>query len=890
MNSNVNKTIVFRLGDETRHVIEKIDDDIIENSLFSDQYKKALSSIDNLLSLNNSPSTQEDINIENPANNIISFIGDRGAGKTSCMLSVAQLLKNGLKGEIKSTYPNVSNHKYYCMDRIDPSFFDETHNVIELFLANLYHDFQTIIRDSRSDIREETRERKVFEAFAKAQKMMTEMTKPQRERMDVLDDLQNLSAGVQLGNLLKELVKAFFEYLNIDSGVLVLPIDDIDLNSRQAPEMLEQIRKYLILPNIILLLSVKIDQLALTKRIHLQKEYEIIRYSVMLKDGTVLDDMVEAYLTKLLPHQQRVYLPEGTAYFYIPVKIIKKNNRNNIESEAQKESEECFPTVRQMVTELIFRKTRYLFYNSPEKTSYIVPNNLRELRILISLLCNMKDYWSKDDGKHSENNQYNQLLFRKYLYENWVTNNLDVKKQKIVGEILDVQDVAQINAKVLASLVLVFGEKLPRQAVTPKSRINVVDNEISYITDPSNTNYNIAVGDVLDIIDYLEERETEVINLHFLFLLRSYYSMRLYQEYDSVSDNQRNPDNVMIQTRLSELNLSGYDKLVGGFYINTRISRLVPQGRHNFDYRSARQIDFALLQNFISDVIEEKGKDTNKLRLAEFFVLGISRRYDTKDENTHNKYRKSDAVFYAESLGNISKNVFFDIGALMYNLTRMEACYKRIKRGEELYQLACDNPNSLLSYFRLESIVEKQGPNVPRKIENFRPFDWMSWCCFRNAEVIRAFKMNMATFNSPGGGLVNIMVDAFNRMGDFSIQSYDKKKDGTYHHYNFRYLKEFGNLLKCDDIQVSFLKIYGEDSGDLPMPELIDVSAIVRGAHRLKNKKSTRIERILSIYPNIGFWYEEIVNNVFYAYGDYMTRDEIISATIKLNEVLDVYR
>lgn len=884
MNSSANKTIKFTLGEETRHVIETIDDEKIEESLFSDQYKKALSSLDNLLSIN-VPLISKNDDEAGPANNIISFIGDRGAGKTSCMMSITHLLKNGLNGEIKVAYPNVAYNKYYCMERIDPSFFDETHNVIELFLANLYKNFQDKINENRrksSDVKDETQARKVFEVFAKAQKMMTEMTKPQRESMDVLDDLQNLSAGVQLGSLLKELVEAFFEYLNNKSGVLVLPIDDIDLNSRQAPEMLEQIRKYLIQPNIILLLSVKIDQLALTKRIHIQKEYEIIRYSEMLKGGTVLNDMVEAYLTKLLPHQQRVYLPEGTAYFYTPVQIIKKIDN--------KEYVEPFPSVRLMVTELIFRKTRYLFYNSPEKTSYIVPNNLRELRILTSLLCNMKDYWSKDDGNHSENNLYNKLLFRKYLYENWVTNNLDVRMQKIVSEILAVQDVAQINAKVLASLVSVFRKKLPTQVFTPKSRINVVDNEIAYIIDSSNTNYNIAVGDVLDIIDYLEESETEIMNIHFLFLLRSYYSMRLYQEYDAVSDNQRTPDKVMIQTRLSELNLTEYDKLVGGFYINTRISRLVPQGSHNFDYRSARQIDFVALQRLITQVLDEHGKNTNRLRLAEFFVLGISRRYDTKDENIHYKYRKSDAVFYAESLENISKNVFFDIGALMYNLTRMEACYKRIKQGDKLYDLAYRESNSLLSLFRSKSIEEKQGSEDHIFNEQNDLINWKSWCSFRNAEIIRAFKIHMATFKSPGGGLINIIAKSFKRMGEFSIPIYDKKEDGTLCQINFSYWKEIGSLLECEDIQDYFLSIFGVDSEDLPVPELIDVNVIVRGAHKDKNKKSTRLKRILSIYPTIGLWYDEVVNKVFDDYGDYMTRDEIINATKKLNDVLATFR
>ena len=453
------KTIVFRLGEETRHIIEKIDDSIIESSLFSDQYKKALYSLDYICRQRRNGALEGD----NTDNNIISFIGDRGSGKTSCMVSFSNLLRIGLKGELKVAYPSVAKTEFHCVRRIDPSFFDKSHNVIELFLANLYNDFSEFREKVEASSETDTQERIVLELFAESQKKMSEMTKAQDDGYDVLEKLQNLSAGVKLGGVIRELVQAFMEYINKRGGILVLQIDDIDLNSSMAAEMMEQIRKFLIQPNIVILLAAKLDQLSSAKEIQLREEFSALPKANGQDDE--FEEMVDAYLTKLLPHQQRVYMPDGIAYFYQPVVVVREFG-----------NEDRYPSVRQMIPELIFKKTRYLFYNSPDRTSYIVPDNLRDLRFLVSLLYNMQDYWRRpEEDKHRESNRYNKLLFRKYLYENWAPNNLDSSMQKMVKRILEIQDTEQVNAVVVACLKDVFKGAL---GSTQRVRPRISQNEI----------------------------------------------------------------------------------------------------------------------------------------------------------------------------------------------------------------------------------------------------------------------------------------------------------------------------------------------------------------------------------------------------------------------------
>lgn len=798
---NETEQIRFRIGEETKHVIEAIDGKLIETSIFSEQYKKALSFLNFLFSLTQ---TSSETNVDNTPNNILSFIGDRGSGKTSCMMSLAKLLEKGLK-EFESSYPKVAERSFLCLDRIDPSFFDESHNVIELFLAGLYNVFNKQREENygKSDGKKDKQEKAVFDLFAQAQTMMFEMTKTEKDRYDVIDNLQSLSAGIRLWSVIGSLVKALLAYLDKEKGILVLPIDDIDLNSNMAADMMEQIRKFLIQPNVIILFAVKIDQLELAKRLSLAKEYNIMFSDGLLNNKNVISEMAEAYITKLLPHQQRIYMPDGTAYFHRPVEIVLTNN----------DKPDTYTSVRQMIPELIYKKTRYLFYNSAYKTSYIIPDNLRELRFLTSSLYNMKDYWQ--DADNHESNRYNKLLFRKYLYENWVVNNLDEEMQASVSEIINTQDNAQVNAIVLAAIKRHFFAN-----ADSLNDFTTSHPEAGYIFKETNINYNIAIGDVLDIVDFLEESERDTLKLKFLFLIRSFYSIRLYQAYDSLpvnevgkkSENKSNKTektaSIESSTRLSDMDLTEYDKLVAGYFMNTRLSRIIPPGRAEKDTRDARNINFEALKSLIDEVIKDEGKDTDKLCLVEFFLLGISRRFDTQSENKNMQYRTAFPVFYAESLEHITKNAYFDVGALLYNLTRIENCYKRFKDGDQIYALAEKNEGSLLQKLRKYAIEKKAAKPGLRK---FKQAYWNSCSCFRNAEVIKAFRAWAERTDSPSSDHMAVMSNAFIRMSNFRISTYDKLENGNYYEIKFEYIKEIGELLKKDILKTDFLNVFDLD-------------------------------------------------------------------------------
>ena len=107
-------TIRFYRGQEDVVVVEKSD---LGQSIFREQYVLALQQIEKMVS------TPKD-NIPS----ILAFCGDRGEGKSSCMESVLNMLKNKNDAQITTfmgeKYSKIKGTSFHILDTIDPAFFD----------------------------------------------------------------------------------------------------------------------------------------------------------------------------------------------------------------------------------------------------------------------------------------------------------------------------------------------------------------------------------------------------------------------------------------------------------------------------------------------------------------------------------------------------------------------------------------------------------------------------------------------------------------------------------------------------------------------------------------------------------------------------------------------
>lgn len=823
------RTITFNIGDENRIVVENINKDTIKSSIFSEPYHYILNALDHYIDA--LPDNRDDDLKGNDIwrNNIFAFIGERGSGKTSCMRSIVHLLEDPRSSQLDN---EVLKSHFYALDMIDPSFIDSESNIIGVILATLYKKFL----DHSHNVNEGLKF-KLAESFARVQHDFSRMMTVSAIPDDDLEALSSLSAAIDLRTSMYELIGRFMKYMGKENAILLISVDDIDLHSRDATKMVEQIRKYLVLPNVLVVMAVKLDQLAKLKRLHYSREYSDTRQTLNDKD---LDEMVDRYITKLVPYNHRVYMPESTFYWDAGLHINQKNTS-------------CykFESVRQAVPELIFRKTRYLFYNSAVKTSFIVPDNLRELRQIIRLLVDMKDYWQYDgEGKIIAEEYNNKEVFKKYLFESWVKNHLDADSQEGIKEFASISEAIQINATALR----IIRDKFEKDMYfVPK------DSAISNILKSNNQVYNIAIGDVLATIDFMERKDITLEQLHFLFMIKTIYSMRLYEFYDQyieeLNDNKEfngemTSERVLARGLYQDMKLPNYLKLVGGRFFNTRMIVELPK-KSDYPYRSNRVINLEALKALMK-LCSEKPENLMpiELKMAEVFMLCTARIFKSKhylplkdNDYIEPNYREYRELVYAASLARKPKG-YWDIGSFLFNVVDIERCYLKFEYGDEFIDLMNQSDalfsNSLYNGFKslAKSDIRNMSPKDYQDYCNAHPsllefentglpvFDkhiWLSWACVRNAEIL----CDLVSFLDEdeyknSGDDVKILERFFLLMSQYSIYSYDKTgngEEGDYYRINYRFARLVMETLKEISSSYSLMKIFKLIFDDFMTPE-----------------------------------------------------------------------
>lgn len=801
------KELKFKIGEENRIVLENIDKEVLDNSIFSNQYKKSLYTLDSYFALQggNTGNSIED------ASNVFAFIGERGSGKTSCMMSVANLLESKVKTEVLKKYAHLEDTRFKILELIEPSFFDEYNNIISLVVSQIYTLFKNERNrnESYSDKEQQMKERIIVQCFDRIQRSLSQVIDAVNNKPEDIDGLVNLAAAVNLRDDIHQLVAKILDYMRCPGGVLLVPIDDIDLNSAQATAMIEQIRKYLVNKNIVILMALKLDQLSQLKKQQFIKDYA----TLLDKDGIRMDDineMTERYISKLIPNSQRIYLPDPEAYLYSPVTIVLENGK-----------EMLFPSVRQSVTELIFRKTRYLFYNSPGSTNYVVPRNLREIRQLTSMLAIMNDY--VDEVKNGDsNNLYNKTLFKRYFFGNWAMGNLSAEDQQYVKEIMDVADALQINSFVLNVLNKRFNlaDSTSMSRAYGRAMETVTDTamELRYLLDDSNKYYNISMGDVLSLLEILDKQHQNLEDRKFIFAIRTIYSILLYEYYDEVTEpvvtqkKRKTQKEVESRRDMSSYKLSHLLQLMSGRIFNPRLeNNLLPRSNGRVS-RTDRLIDLYELNNWVNKCLGyNDDENSTLLRLTELFMLCISRVAVTQTRgNNENFYypsfRSQRSWAYIENMESRQYGIF-DLSSFFFNLQRIEECYSRFKRGKEFFDMVSHKDCSSLYNDFIMLTVKRIGK---KKIVEYTPDRWLSWCTIRNTEVYDAIMSDLRNYEYKDSGEdVVVIRHFFDIINKFHMQTYDRNPEGNdYYEIDYSFLAPIVELLGRKDAKMLFNNMF----------------------------------------------------------------------------------
>lgn len=762
MFSYKNKPIVFFQGDESRVVIE---DEVFDDSIFKNQYERALKIIESFKVYENPE--------EQTVPNIVAFCGDRGEGKTSCMLSTAKIMER-----------TNNKHNYEILPCIDPSFFDENHNIIDLVLGQLYKIFlNTNERKGRENL---------LICFNRVKNCLSTLTNGSDNVYDAIEQLDELGNSMNLRGLMFELVKEFLSYRGKDKRTLVVIIDDMDYNWKRAYEMSQLISKYLCLPNCILLISVSIGQMVDVIETSFKNELH------KTGENSNFYEVAYKYIEKLIPLQYRVEMPHVYDLCNRRLEIYK--------CRGDKKPIIQYDSVKEGVVNEIFVKTRYLFYNYRDGVSQIVPRNLRMLRQLMGMLLEM-DVYHKDskDPKELESNQQNKLLFQTYFFTNW-TRQLSSTNREFVNTLMRNQDLSQFN-KLVVSYV-------------KKSLPDKETGSFSDIINPANYSYNISIGDVFSLLNYIERNPKDDDDQLLVFFLKSYYSMLLYHYYDEITDNINalHSDEEHGGIYRTESWFKGTNKLqrfVNGAYFQYNHGELIK----GMDYRSAYDgLDFDQYSIDIYSDFRELLMNTKKIILSnnqiyddektiilltELIILLVSWGSEHRIGLEQKKQRSFPQPHHLMRFDGHTTSLMIDILAPFCNVINLQFAYDRFKPlTGDLYGYALDHEWSLLRQMMAEV---KDNDNLERQQMRLA-----SDSIIRNAEVLTSIKekiLSIASTESIVHDYSSLLADFYEKIMDSEMQTYSTNPMEKPYTINFRFLKPISNLLKQKDIGSFFNEI-----------------------------------------------------------------------------------
>ena len=716
------RTITFDFDNDNR----PIRDEKVEGKLFEHQYKQALLQIESYLrelDLEKIEETQghsdgkvytehigKDIDYNN---NIFAFVGDRGTGKTSCMISVAGLLMSK-HGVTDATHPFIYKDHFETIDLIDPAYFDQSHYLISLFLAKLYKSFIEKIDkvETSKDGHISSSDKQKFlhfyrEAHSQLHRLYHEKKKDNFSDEDLMEYVEDVSASVNLKRTIKDLVDAYIDCFHWKDTILILRIDDVDMDFCKASEMIESMRKYFIQPNLLVFVSCSLEQLKIIKTRDFLTEIK----NTNQKEWC--EELADRYLAKVFPQSHCIKMPEPATYHDYGLvvtgkfateagKEVKPKNDGDV-----KVKELCsreFVSVKQALLELILKKTRYLFYNTSYYESYIVPRNLRELRQLMKLLITMPDY---NAGERSH--PHNRTLFKEYFFGAWVQSNLAEKDWEMVKKMQSVHDMTLFN-------------KTLRQILVERYTLTGSIQE--------ETKTPVSTATILAIISSIEPQLIQEEDRKLLFFIKSYYSILLYDTYCEVlgelDENGMRPLERKLKGEDGKTNSPiirkdrwreyyDYEKLIGGSFIrlskpNTEDTVLKSEG----------------LSQYVAECIALCGKaaltpeESAKILMAELLILSIyCARVNSEDAN-FSIYEQWKTLPAKEE----KPELVISVGALLFNITRYD---QSICRYSKVFYEAISSNASYISFKRRITNAEEQKND----------FGYIHRVSLRNFEVLQ---------------------------------------------------------------------------------------------------------------------------------------------------------
>lgn len=538
-------------------------------------------------------------------NNLILFTGQRGSGKTSATKSIAGYLEKY----------DCDGVRFKCLPMVDPSYFDKNTNIIKTVLSTMFDMAKCIMEHREEDDDNKGSFERLLKSFDDVYTALGRIASS-KDVGYTLEALNEFSKASEMKGLMQNLVNQFIKILprkeNDEKSVdyLVLVIDDVDMNVSYAATMLEQIRKFLMLDHLVILMSANLEQLQ-----NEMCEYYSRAFMQTLKNNNEdlvvdVEDLATKYLLKIFPTSRRIHVENPSERFLDTKLRIMADNSDVVSREGNLQS---------LILTMIWEKTRLLFVpKNAEKGQGannrvlhpIIPTNLRELAHFLEMLVSLPDIpmvrKHENEKEKGTNDEYrlfptgddyeeckkNFYLFRNYILKNWIPNRLSVEEESVFENIPS--DITEIN-KHLINSINVIGTKHKKRLMSREVDLEIIarnaegvkiDRDIYTMVSPNDPRFvkankisdifnqpsNYSYGDLLLMIDKFETYFESDEDRRFTNAIKIYYSMLLFETMFFNSNNVQYNAEVLGE----EISSIPIQRLIGGTMYYPNYFEIIP--------------------------------------------------------------------------------------------------------------------------------------------------------------------------------------------------------------------------------------------------------------------------------------------------------------------------
>lgn len=524
------------------------------------------------------------------SNNIIMYCAERGGGKSTSMLSFANALKNFNEEQSKHSAGFIGmwgekftdSTSFLVLSAIDPTEISESDLFLRIVFSKMFSKLSDKWKKEDSRIRSDTimngdinykkiSRNRVTKKFTECYRYLDVIyqKKGQFEYDDDLDDLTDLGDSGNLRGRFWDLVKSYLEEMTgSNKNFLVIQIDDADLNSNVTYKMIEDIRKYCIIPNVIILMSVNIVQMHYVLEQNFVTDFKPLldvsrdgdrgsdAKSIHLRD---CQKMAMRYIDKVMPAAHQIHLPKTEDYInnIWDLKINynfadDENDSKTVEFLSFKDkSGNEITNYQEIFIHLIYKKTGIVIVKPDGYIHNILPKTMRGLSHFLAYMRQLPDLdedlgmaeinellnvlyggkpvseikgKNKDDAEVELRKRIDNLeALRLYFLKNWCTVRLTKRYQEAVEDID--KTVVELKVKAASSWI-----------------DRLFKDKFEFVSELSPDSYAFLREKLQRLTLQAHRMENASVIYHFVYALRFYFLLEFNRTFLACVKNGKNSE------------------------------------------------------------------------------------------------------------------------------------------------------------------------------------------------------------------------------------------------------------------------------------------------------------------------------------------------------------